>query len=137
MAAMTAMMATVLAQEPPVDVDVIAFLLKFSVGGLPGLGLVWLLVELWKKLFPTFDTGKLPWVATGAGMLVALLIIIIDYIPAVEGVVVVLVAGLLMGLASMGIHSGIKTIRGFRSVPPGSTVELPGGNTVSVPAQKV
>lgn len=116
-----------------IEIDIVEFLKSFTIFGLPGLGVVWALVEVYKRLFPNSPPNRLPYVSTVAGLIVAALMLLIRYMPQVEGIIVYLFVGLMMGLATMGLHSGIKALRGFFTAPPGSTIERPDGVTIEVP----
>lgn len=131
--------------------EIMEFLARFALFGMPGVVLTWVLVWGLKTFFQ-MPSKYVPYASLAAGMGVAGAIWAIDTFPTVEPFIMAITAGLMMGLAAMGAHSGIKAIKGFLSVapdspaaaaanspgamvaPPGSMVQMPSGVVTSDPA---
>jgi hypothetical protein len=109
-----------------------AFLDKFSLLGMPALVVVFALVALAKLL--GLPSRWAPIAAVVAGMLVSGAIYLIDLRPAAEPVVRFVTLGLMLGLATIGGHAGIKAVFGrFQQVPPGTVIKTPSGQTDTTP----
>lgn len=112
--------------DPSVTPEILDFLSKYSLFGIPALALVVALVAI-AKLFG-LPSRWAPVASLVAGGIVSGAIALINFVPPAEPWVRYIALSLLLGLAGVGIHAAIKTVIGrFQFVPPGTAIKTPKG----------
>src|SRR5687767_2633717 len=103
--------------------ELLEFVNKFVLFGMPGVPLVMLLVQIAK--WAGLPSRWAPIACLVSGLIVAGGIATTEFVPEAEPLVMYVLGGILMGAAAAGVWSGAKALRGFKSAEPGSVVVPP------------